>query len=208
MFKKNILTGLLVLIPIVLTLWVLVTLTQFLGQVLLFLPKEVQPDVFFGGAIPGYGVIVTLIVVFLTGVIANNFFGKKIITIYEYVLNKVPVISSIYKGIKQVSDTLLSNSGQAFSKAVLIEFPNAGTYTFAFVTGVPNDQIAKYLKGKFVNVYVPTTPNPTSGYTLIVPTKKIIEIDLSVDQVLKYVISMGVSTTDKEFIKNNKKKRK
>jgi uncharacterized membrane protein len=157
---------------------------------------------------PGYGVIVTLIVVFLTGVIANNFFGKKIITIYEYVLNKVPVISSIYKGIKQVSDTLLSNSGQAFSKAVLIEFPNAGTYTFAFVTGVPNDQIAKYLKGKFVNVYVPTTPNPTSGYTLIVPTKKIIEIDLSVDQVLKYVISMGVSTTDKEFIKNNKKKRK
>jgi len=208
MFKKNILTGLLVLIPIVLTLWVLVTLTQFLDQVLLFLPKEVQPDVFFGGAIPGYGVIVTLIVVFLTGVIANNFFGKKIITIYEYVLNKVPVISSIYKGIKQVSDTLLSNSGQAFSKAVLIEFPNAGTYTFAFVTGVPNDQIAKYLKGKFVNVYVPTTPNPTSGYTLIVPTKKIIEIDLSVDQVLKYVISMGVSTTDKEFINNNKKKRK
>ena len=208
MFKKNILTGLLVLIPIVLTLWVLVTLTQFLDKVLLFLPKEVQPDVFFGGAIPGYGVIVTLIVVFLTGVIANNFFGKKIITIYEYVLNKVPVISSIYKGIKQVSDTLLSNSGQAFSKAVLIEFPNAGTYTFAFVTGVPNDQIAKYLKGKFVNVYVPTTPNPTSGYTLIVPTKKIIEIDLSVDQVLKYVISMGVSTTDKEFIKNNKKKRK
>ena len=208
MFKKNILTGLLVLIPIVLTLWVLVTLTQFLDQVLLFLPKEVQPDIFFDGAIPGYGVIVTLIVVFLTGVIANNFFGKKIITIYEYVLNKVPVISSIYKGIKQVSDTLLSNSGQAFSKAVLIEFPNAGTYTFAFVTGVPNDQIAKYLKGKFVNVYVPTTPNPTSGYTLIVPTKKIIEIDLSVDQVLKYVISMGVSTTDKEFIKNNKKKRK
>ena len=208
MFKKNILTGLLVLIPIVLTLWVLVTLTQFLDQVLLFLPKEVQHDVFFGGAIHGYGVIVTLIVVFLTGVIANNFFGKKIITIYEYVLNKVPVISSIYKGIKQVSDTLLSNSGQAFSKAVLIEFPNAGTFTFAFVTGVPNDQIAKYLKGKFVNVYVPTTPNPTSGYTLIVPTKKIIEIDLSVDQVLKYVISMGVSTTDKEFIKNNKKKRK
>ena len=208
MFKKNILTGLLVLIPIVLTLWVLITLTQFLDQVLLFLPKEVQPDVFFGGAIPGYGVIITLIVVFLTGVIANNFFGKKIITIYEYVLNKVPVISSIYKGIKQESDTLLSNSGQAFSKAVLIEFPNAGTYTFAFITGVPNDQIAKYLKGKFVNVYVPTTPNPTSGYTLIVPTKKIIEIDLSVDQVLKYVISMGVSTTDKEFIKNNKKKRK
>ena len=114
MFKKNILTGLLVLIPIVLTLWVLITLTQFLDQVLHFLPEEFQPDVLFGGAIPGFGVIVTLVVVFLTGVIANNFFGKKIISIYEYILNKVPVISSIYKGIKQVSDTLLSNSGQAF----------------------------------------------------------------------------------------------
>jgi len=208
MFKKNILTGLLVLIPIVLTLWVLITLTQFLDQVVHFLPEEFQPDVLFGGAIPGFGVIVTLAVVFFTGVIANNFFGKKIISVYEYILNKVPVISSIYKGIKQVSDTLLSNSGQAFSKAVLIEFPHAGTYTFAFITGVPSEQIAKYLKGKYVNVYVPTTPNPTSGYTLIVPTKKIIEIDLSVDQVLKYVISMGVSTSDKEFVKNNKKKRK
>ena len=208
MFKKNILTGLLVLIPIVLTLWVLITLTQFLDKILVFMPDEFQPDIFFGGAIPGYGVIITFAIVFLTGVIANNFFGKRIISIYEYVLNKVPVINSIYKGIKQVSDTLLSNSGKAFSKAVLIEFPNAGTYTFAFVTGVPNDQIAKYLKGKYVNVYVPTTPNPTSGYTLIVPTKKIIEVDLSVDQVLKYVISMGVSTSDKEFIKNNKKKRK
>jgi uncharacterized membrane protein len=208
MFKKNILTGLLVLIPIVLTLWVLITLTQFLDKILVFMPDEFQPDVFFGGTIPGYGVVITFVIVFLTGVIANNFFGKRIISVYEYILNKVPVINSIYKGIKQVSDTLLSNSGKAFSKAVLIEFPNAGTYTFAFVTGVPNDQIAKYLKGKFVNVYVPTTPNPTSGYTLIVPTKKIIEVDLSVDQVLKYVISMGVSTTDKEFIKNNKKKRK
>ena len=208
MFKKNILTGLLVLIPIVLTLWVLITLTQFLDKILVFIPDEFQPDVFFGVAIPGYGVVITFVIVFLTGVIANNFFGKRIISVYEYVLNKVPVINSIYKGIKQVSDTLLSNSGKAFSKAVLIEFPNAGTYTFAFVTGVPNDQIAKYLKGKYVNVYVPTTPNPTSGYTLIVPTKKIIEVDLSVDQVLKYVISMGVSTTDKEFIKNNKKKRK
>ena len=208
MFKKNILTGLLVLIPIVLTLWVLITLTQFLDQILVFLPNEFKPDILFGGAIPGYGVIVTLVIVFLTGVIANNFFGKKFISVYEYVLNKVPVINSIYKGIKQVSDTLLSNSGKAFSKAVLIEFPNAGTYTFAFVTGVPNDQIAKHLKGKFVNVYVPTTPNPTSGYTLIVPTKKIIEIDLSVDQVLKYVISMGVSTSDEQFVKKNKKRKK
>jgi uncharacterized membrane protein len=106
-------------------------------------------------------------------------------------------VKTIYKGIKQVSDTLLSNSGNAFSKAVLIEFPSEGTYTFAFVTGEPEEKLAKYLKGKYVNVYVPTTPNPTSGYTLMVPKNKVVELDISVDEVLKYVISMGVSTPDK-----------
>ena len=105
-----------------------------------------------------------------------------------------------------MSDTLLSNSGKAFSKAVLIEFPNAGTYTFAFVTGVPNDQIAKYLKGKYVNVYVPTTPNPTSGYTLIVPTKKIIEVDLSVDQVKNMSFLWAFQQQIKNLLKIIKRK--
>ena len=141
----------------------------------------------------------TFIIILLTGIIANNFFGKKIITLYEVLLNRLPFVKSVYKSIKQVSDTLLSSSGNAFTKAVLIEFPISGTYTFAFITGEPDQVLTKNLKGKYLNVYVPTTPNPTSGYTLMVPRNKVVELDIGVDQVLKYVISMGVVPGDKKL---------
>ncbi len=190
MIKKYFITGLLVLIPVILTIWVIYSLVEFLDQIILWLPDYLKPNYLFGSSIPGFGALLTIIIILLIGVIANNFLGKKIIALYEMILGRLPVVKSIYKGIKQVSDTLLSNSGNAFSKAVLIEFPMAGTYTFAFVTGEPEAKLAKYLQGKYVNVYVPTTPNPTSGYTLMVPKDKVIELDISVDQVLKYVISM------------------
>lgn len=140
------------------------------------------------------------------GLIANNFFGKRFISLYEIILDKLPFVKSIYGGIKQVSDTLFSNNSNAFSKAVLIEFPDAKNYTFAFITGETDERISKILKGKYVNVYVPTTPNPTSGYTLMVPRNKIKEIDVSVDQALKYVISMGV-VPPKSNTRSNKAKR-
>ena len=199
MIKKYFITGLLVLIPAILTIWVLYSLIQFLDQTIEFLPEHLRPTYIFGHSVPGFGVLVTVFVIFITGIIANNFFGKKIINLYETLVNKLPFVKTPYKGIKQVSDTILSNSGNAFSKAVLIEFPNEGTYTFAFVTGEPEKKLAKYLKGKYVNVYVPTTPNPTSGYTLMVPKNKVIELDISVDEVLKYVISMGVSKSDNKL---------
>ena len=192
MFKKNIFTGLIVLIPLVLTFWVIYSLAHFLDQVILFLPYEYQPNQLIGFNIPGVGVILTVTAIFVVGLIANNFFGKRLISLYEVILDKLPFVKSIYGGIKQVSDTLFSNNSNAFSKAVLIEFPDAKNYTFAFITGDTDEKIAKILKGKYVNVYVPTTPNPTSGYTLMVPRNKIKEIDVSVDQALKYVISMGV----------------
>jgi len=203
MFKKNFITGLLVLIPLVLTAWVLFSLVEFLDQAVLFLPEHMRPEYFFGSDIFGFGLILTAVVIFVIGIIANNFFGKKLIIIYEAIFNKVPFVKSVYSSIKQVSDTLLTSSGKAFSKAVLIEFPISGTYTFAFVTGEPDETLTKSLKGKYVNVYVPTTPNPTSGYTLIVPRNKVVELDISVDQVLKYVISMGVTPPKKKI--NNKK---
>ena len=203
MFKKNFITGLLVLIPLVLTAWVLFSLVEFLDQAVLFLPEHMRPEYFFGSDIFGFGLILTALVIFVIGIIANNFFGKKLIIIYEAIFNKVPFVKSVYSSIKQVSHTLLTSSGKAFSKAVLIEFPISGTYTFAFVTGEPDETLTKSLKGKYVNVYVPTTPNPTSGYTLIVPRNKVVELDISVDQVLKYVISMGVTPPKKKI--NNKK---
>ena len=206
MFKKNIFTGLIVLIPLVLTLWVIYSLAHFLDQVVLFLPYEYQPNQLVGFNIPGVGVILTIASIFLVGLIANNFFGKRFISLYEIILDKLPFVKSIYGGIKQVSDTLFSNNSNAFSKAVLIEFPDAKNYTFAFITGETDERISKILKGKYVNVYVPTTPNPTSGYTLMVQRNKIKEIDVSVDQALKYVISMGV-VPPKSNTRSNKAKR-
>jgi uncharacterized membrane protein len=206
MFKKNIFTGLIVLIPLVLTLWVIYSLAHFLDQVVLFLPYQYQPNQLVGFNIPGVGVILTIASIFLVGVVANNFFGKRFISLYEIILDKLPFVKSIYGGIKQVSDTLFSNNSNAFSKAVLIEFPDAKNYTFAFITGETDERISKILKGKYVNVYVPTTPNPTSGYTLMVPRNKIKEIDVSVDQALKYVISMGV-VPPKSNTRSNKAKR-
>ena len=206
MFKKNIFTGLIVLIPLVLTLWVIFSLAHFLDQVVLFLPYQYQPNQLVGFNIPGVGVMLTIASIFLVGVVANNFFGKRFISLYEIILDKLPFVKSIYGGIKQVSDTLFSNNSNAFSKAVLIEFPDAKNYTFAFITGETDERISKILKGKYVNVYVPTTPNPTSGYTLMVPRNKIKEIDVSVDQALKYVISMGV-VPPKSNTRSNKVKR-
>ena len=206
MFKKNIFTGLIVLIPLVLTLWVIYSLAHFLDQVVLFLPYQYQPNQLVGFNIPGVGVILTIASIFLVGLIANNFFGKRFISLYEIILDKLPFVKSIYGGIKQVSDTLFSNNSNAFSKAVLIEFPDAKNYTFAFITGDTDERISKILKGKYVNVYVPTTPNPTSGYTLMVQRNKIKEIDVSVDQALKYVISMGV-VPPKSNTRSNKAKR-
>ena len=199
MIKKNFITGLLVLITLILTFWVLFSLIKFLDQVLFLLPETLRPDYILGIEVFGFGVILTFIIILLTGIIANNFFGKKIITLYEVLLNRLPFVKSVYKSIKQVSDTLLSSSGNAFTKAVLIEFPISGTYTFAFITGEPDQVLTKNLKGKYLNVYVPTTPNPTSGYTLMVPRNKVVELDIGVDQVLKYVISMGVVPGDKKL---------
>ena len=199
MIKKNFITGLLVLIPLILTFWVLFSLIKFLDQVLFLLPETLRPDYILGIEVFGFGVILTFIIILLTGIIANNFFGKKIITLYEVLLNRLPFVKSVYKSIKQVSDTLLSSSGNAFTKAVLIEFPISGTYTFAFITGEPDQVLTKNLKGKYLNVYVPNTPNPTSGYTLMVPRNKVVELDIGVDQVLKYVISMGVVPGDKKL---------
>jgi uncharacterized membrane protein len=204
MIKRNFLTGLLVLIPLMLTVWVLATLINFLDQTILLLPETLRPSYLIGTPVIGFGVFMTFFIILITGFIANNFFGKKLILLYENLLNRLPFVKSIYGGIKQVSDTLLSSSGNAFTKAVLIEFPMTGTYSFAFITGEPDEEINKKLNGKFVNVYVPTTPNPTSGYTLIVPKNKVIELEISVDQVLKYVISMGVVPVGKKLKKISK----
>ena len=136
--------------------------------------------------------MLTLFIVFVTGLIATNFFGKQLILLWESLLARVPVVKSIYASVKQVSDTLFSDSGNAFRHAVLVQFPRPGSWTIAFITGQPGGDVANHLQGDFVSVYVPTTPNPTGGYFLMMPRADVIELDMSVDEALKYIISMGV----------------
>lgn len=190
--KSYFITGLLVLVPLCITIWVLSTLIGLMDQSLLLLPVAWRPEAQFGYQIPGIGAILTLVIVFGTGVIATNFFGKRLIEFWEALLARVPVVKSIYYSVKQVSDTLFSDSGQAFRKALLVQYPRQGSWTIGFLTGQPGGDVANHLQGAYVSVYIPTTPNPTSGFFLMMPAEDVVELDMSVDEALKYIISMGV----------------
>lgn len=189
--KKYFITGLLVLVPLFITVWVLKTLVQTLDQSLLLLPVAWRPEAWLGVDIPGFGVILTVAIILATGLVATNIFGQQLIVLWEGLLVRVPVVKSIYSSVKQVSDTLFSDSGNAFRQALLIQYPRQGVWTIAFLTGTPGGDVSNHLPGEYVSVYVPTTPNPTSGFFLMLPKADVIELDMSVDQALKYIISMG-----------------
>ncbi len=190
--KKYFVTGLLIWIPLVITLMVLAWVVNTLDQILLIAPAAVRPDALLGFHLPGVGVLVTLLLILLTGLAAANFVGQRLVGFWEGLLSRIPVVKSIYYSVKQVSDTLLSSNGQAFRKALLIQYPHQGIWTIAFQTGKPGGDATRHLGDDFVSVYVPTTPNPTSGFFLMLPRKDAIELDMSVDEALKYIISMGV----------------
>jgi uncharacterized membrane protein len=190
--KKYLITGLLIWIPLGITIWVLELIVTSMDQSLLLIPPEYQPQALFGRQIPGLGALLTVVVVFVTGVLASNILGQRLLKLWEGILGRIPVVKSIYSGVKQVSDTLFSPDGQAFRKAVLVQYPREGSWTIAFLTGHPGGDVANHLRGEYVSVYLPTTPNPTSGFFLMMPKADVIELDMSVDEALKYVISMGV----------------
>jgi uncharacterized membrane protein len=190
--KKYLITGLLIWIPLVITIWVLKLVVDVLDQSLLLLPVALHTENWLGVHIPGLGAILTIVIVFLTGVFATNFFGAQLVELWHEILHRIPVVNSIYSSVKQISDTLFSSSGQAFRKALLVQWPQEGMWTIAFLTGTPGGGVSSHLPPDAVAVYVPTTPNPTGGYFVIIPRKNVIELDMSVDQALKYIISMGV----------------
>ncbi|MFZ6849128.1 DUF502 domain-containing protein [Undibacterium sp. RuRC25W] len=190
--RKYFITGLLILVPLAITLWVLHAVISTMDQSLLLLPPEWRPEQLVGFQFLGLGTILTLLIIFVTGLLAQNFIGNYVVKIWEALLNRIPIVNSIYSSVKQVSDTLFSSSGNAFRKAVLIEYPRHGSWTIGFLTGVPGGDVVNHLKGEYVSVYVPTTPNPTSGFFLMVPKNEAIELDMSVDAALKYIVSMGV----------------
>lgn len=190
--RKWLLAGLLVVVPVAITVWVLQWIIGTLDQTLLILPAAWHPDRLFGVHIPGFGVLLTLAILLVVGAAASNFVGKRLVKLGDAIVHRIPVVRSIYSSVKQVSDTLFSESGNAFRKAVLVQWPRPDVWTIAFVTGTPGGDVANYLNGDYVSVYVPTTPNPTGGYFVMLRKSDCIELKMSVDDALKYVVSMGV----------------
>lgn len=185
--KTYIFAGLLVWLPIGLTIWFIEFIIHSVDA---FIPERLNTQHLLGVAIPGGGVIVALIILLATGLITTNILGQKIVKLGDKIISSIPLVKSIYKGIKQVSDTLLSSQSNAFRKAVLVKFPHSNSLTIAFVTGTPSANIIKNNKD-YINVYIPTTPNPTSGYFVMLPISEVEELDLTVEEALRYVISMG-----------------
>jgi uncharacterized membrane protein len=190
--KRYFITGLLIWIPLGITVLVLNWLISTMDHSLDLLPNQLRPEALWGFHIPGFGAVLTIVVVFVTGLLAANFIGQRLVRFWEGVLARIPVVKSIYYGVKQVSDTVLADTGQAFRKVLLVQYPRNGSWTIAFQTGRPGGDVVNHLRGEYVSVYVPTTPNPTSGFFLMMPRADVVELDMTVDEALKYVISMGV----------------
>jgi uncharacterized membrane protein len=188
-FKKYFITGLLIWVPLVITVWVLGVLIATLEG---FVPGFLSAQSLFGVDIPGFRFLLVIVVVLLTGVFAANLLGRTMLEQWEKLLGRIPLVRSIYNSVKQVSDTVLAPNGQAFRQAVLVQYPRHGAWTIAFLTGTPSGEVASHLPGDHVSVYVPTTPNPTSGFFLMMPRAEVIDLHMSVDSALKYVVSMGV----------------
>ena len=190
--RRWLLAGLLVLVPLTITLSVLDWIVGLADHTLLILPGAWHPDKLLGFHIPGFGVLLTLGIVLLMGAIASNFFGRKLLVFGNALLRRIPIVRSIYSSVKQVSDTLFSENGNAFRKALLVQWPREGVWTIGFLTGLPGGDVVNHLPGEYLSVYVPTTPNPTGGYFVMLRKTECIELKMSVDEALTYVISMGV----------------
>ena len=190
--RKWFFAGLLVIVPLAVTMWVLQWIISTLDQTLLILPEAWHPDRLLGLHIPGFGVLLALSILLVVGAITSNYLGKKLVIWGDAMLSRIPVVRSIYTSVKQVSDTLFSPSGNAFRVAVLVQWPRPDVWTIGFVTGAPGGEVSNYLLGEYLSVYVPTTPNPTGGYFVMLRRSECIELRMSVDAALKYVVSMGV----------------
>ncbi len=197
--RKYLVAGLLVWLPLAITIWVLAQVLDVVNSVFgsllaalaLVLPASVRDAVLELRHVPGLGLVILAAGLLVTGVFVANIFGQWLLTQWDRLMSHIPIVKSIYSSVKQVSDTLFSSSGNAFREAVLVQYPRAGSWTIAFVTGTPSGEVACHLDGEHTSVYVPTTPNPTSGFFLIVPTSDVKPLQMTVDEALKYIISMG-----------------
>lgn len=189
--RRYLIAGLLVWLPLGVTVLVIKLLVDFMDQTLLVLPAAYHPDKLFGFHIPGLGVLLSVAVVLATGIVVANFFGRQMVAVWEKFLSRIPLVRPIYSAVKQLTETVFTSGGQSFRKVLLIEYPRRGLWTLAFQTGTAVGEAQAKTADEVVNVYVPTTPNPTSGFFLMVPRKDVVELEMSVDDGLKMIISMG-----------------
>ncbi len=199
--RKYLIAGLLVWLPLGVTVLVIKLLVEVMDKTLLLLPEPWRPEALLGFSIPGVGVVLSVLVVFATGVIVAHFLGNHLVTAWESLLSRIPLVRSIYTGVKQVAETVLSNSTQSFRKVIMVEYPRRGMWCLGFQTGTGLGEVQARTGEGVVAVFVPTTPNPTSGFVVMVPHSDIIELDMDVDDGLKMIISMGVVVP--EWPKNN-----
>jgi uncharacterized membrane protein len=190
--KKIFLTGLAATIPIGLTIYVLVFIIDMMDGLVNVIPVKYRPDTLLDFHIPGLGLIATIILVFIIGLLTRSFLGKAVVGFGEAFFSRIPVIRSIYHSIKQIVDSLFMNTARNFKNVVLVEFPRKGCYTIGFVTGAPAGEIKANLKRHFTSIYVPTTPNPTSGYFVMIPEEELIYLEMSVEEAFTLVISTGI----------------
>ncbi len=190
--KANLLTGILVLMPLVATFWFIHLLIVWVDKTLLLLPKEYRPEAFLPFPIPGLGLILVIAVLFLTGLSARNFLGRRLVHLGDRIMSYIPFVSKIYGAVKKLVDTVFSGSGKDFKRVVLIEYPRRGIYALAFVTGVSTGEVQDKTAKRTINVFLPTTPNPTSGFYLLVPEEDVIPLEMTVEDSFKLLMSGGI----------------
>lgn len=191
-FRRYLAAGLLVWVPLGFTVLIVRFLVEFMDRTLLLLPDAYQPEVWIGYKIPGLGAVLTLVVVLFTGIVVANFFGRKLVAFWEGILSRIPLVRSIYSSAKQVAETMFSSSARSFRQVVMLEYPRKGLWTLAFVTGSGIRQLREEVGEDMISIYVPTTPNPTSGFFLMVKKSEVVNLNISVDDGLKLILSTGV----------------
>ncbi|AOU98965.1 hypothetical protein BI364_14285 [Acidihalobacter yilgarnensis] len=190
--RRYLIAGLLIWVPLVITVTVIDVLMGFMDRTLLLLPLQWRPEALLGYPIPGLGFVMTVAIVLLTGLLAANLFGRKVVAAWEALLARIPLVRGIYSAVKQVAETLFAANGEAFRKVLLIEYPRRGIWTLAFQTGNASREIQERTAAEVITVFVPTTPNPTSGFIMMLPREEVIELSMTVEEALKLIVSLGV----------------
>ncbi len=179
-------------LPILATLAILHFIVELLDQTISLLPDAYQPEQLFGFHIPGLGVVLSLLLLIFTGILATNFLGQRLVVWSESVLDKIPLVRSIYNASKQVIEAIFATNSQAFRKVLMVEYPRKGMWAIAFQTGLANAVVNQQVDTEMVSIFIPTTPNPTSGFLMMVPKGDVIELSMSIDEALKFIISLGM----------------